>query len=426
MLRQKTTLHLLLSSNSQDHSIAALFGSRNIPMNIPFDFPTIIHLAATILGIVSGLVILYQSIKTNPINMPLAIGQISLSLAIWVSFAVVSKLLVHWPFLFRTGSFLGLVFVPLPFLYVSFYTQKRTWRWYDFLHFIPAMVFLVDFWPIFILSSQQKLALILKDINDQNLYAELRESRFFPPGFHQTFRTILFSGYWVAQVGMVYQWVKKQVNFSYEDRVWKNWIMVYLFFQAGIWLPLYLTFIWIDRALTYHMVNTAAAAWMVVSSFLLLLYPSLLYGYQPIKSKQKSRKPQPTANVAFNAMDPELQKLEELKSLVDQRLAQDTLFLKPGYPITEFSKDIGIPVYQLSKCITQFSGMGFIDFMNEKRIQYCVKKLESGEWKNFTVEAIASECGFNNRNSFTNAFKKFKGTSPSEFKKQIGNTSALH
>jgi AraC-like DNA-binding protein len=60
--------------------------------------------------------------------------------------------------------------------------------------------------------------------------------------------------------------------------------------------------------------------------------------------------------------------------------------------------------------------MGFIDFTNQKRIKYCVEKLDSGDWKNFTIEAIAQECGFNNRNSFTNAFKKFKGVSPSEYK----------
>ena len=260
-------------------------------MEIPFDFVTFIHLAAMILGIVSGMVILYQGIKNNPTNLPLAFGQITLAMAIWVSFAVVSKLLVHWPFLFRTGSFLGLLFVPLPFLYVRFYTQKRTWKWFDFLHFIPAMVFLVDFWPIFTLSNQQKLALILKDINDQNLYAQLRESRFFAPGFHQTFRTILFSVYWLAECRMLYRWVKKQTNLSNEERIWKNWVIVYLFFQAGLWLPLYLTFIWIDRALTYHMVYTTGAAWLVLSSFLLLLYPSILYGHKPYKDPKKARKP---------------------------------------------------------------------------------------------------------------------------------------
>ena len=98
-------------------------------------------------------------------------------------------------------------------------------------------------------------------------------------------------------------------------------------------------------------------------------------------------------------------------------------FLKPGYTINEFSKDIGIPVYQISKCITQYTGMGFIDFINQKRIHYCVQKLDSGDWKNFKIEAIAQECGFNNRNSFTNAFKKIKGVSPSEYKAGLNSLS---
>jgi AraC-like DNA-binding protein len=278
------------------------------------------------------------------------------------------------------------------------------------------MVFLVDFWPIFTLSNQEKLALILQEINDQNMYAQLRESRFFAPGFHQTFRTILFSVYWLLQCWMLYRWVKKQTKLTTEERIWKNWMIVYLVFQAGLWLPLYLTFIWIDRALTYHMVNTAAATWLVLSSFLLLLYPSLLYGHQPYKDPKKSTRPKQARGESGPSPDPGEQKMEDLKRVVDQRLDKDFLFLKPGYTINEFSKDIGIPVYQISKCITHYTGLGFIDFINQKRIQYCVQKLDSGDWKNFKVEAISQECGFNNRNSFTNAFKKFKGVSPSEYK----------
>jgi AraC-like DNA-binding protein len=385
-------------------------------MEISFDFVTFIHLAATILGIVSGLVILYFGIKKAPGNLPLAFGQITLALAIWVSFAVVSKLLVHWPFLFRTGSFIGLLFVPLPFLYVQFYTQKRTWKWFDLLHFIPALVFLVDFWPIFTLSNQQKLALIIKDINDQNFFAQLRESRVFPPGFHQTFRTILFSMYWLVECLVLYKWVKKQTNLSYEDKVWKNWMIVYLFFQAGLWLPFYLTFIWIDKALTYHMVYTTGAIWLVLSSVLLLLYPSLLHGQQPNKDLKKNGKPKQAPEVNGRAQEADEQKMEDVKMAIDKGLEKKVLFLKQGYNIHEFAKDIGMPVYQISKYITQHTGMGFIDFINQKRIEYCVQQLDSGNWKNITVEAIAQECGFNNRNSFTNAFKKFKGVSPSEYK----------
>jgi len=385
-------------------------------MQIPFDFVTFIHLAATTLGIVSGIVILYFGIKKNTTNLPLALAQITLAMAVWVSFAIVSKLLVHWPFLFRTGSFLALLFVPFPFLYVHYYTQKRSWKWYDILHFIPALIYLVDLWPSFTLSNQEKLALILQEINDPNLYAQLRESRFFGPGFHQTFRTILFSGYWLAQCWILHQWIKKQTNLSREDKVWKNWAIIYLFFQAGLWLPFYLTFIWIDKSLTYHMVNTTGATWMVLSSCLLLLFPSILYGQQPYKEPGKSRKPKQAVGENGHSQDPGDDKMEDIKRAVDLGLDKDLLFLKPGITIHEFSKDIGIPMYQISKCIAHYTDQGFIDLINQKRIHYCTQKLDSGEWKNFKIEAIAHECGFNNRNSFTNAFKKFKGVFPSDYK----------
>jgi AraC-like DNA-binding protein len=266
------------------------------------------------------------------------------------------------------------------------------------------------------MSNQEKLALIVKDINDQNLYAQLRESRFFVPGFHQTFRTILFSVYWLLECRMLYRWIKKETNLSTEERIWKNWVIVYLVFQAGLWLPFYLTFIWIDKTLTYHMVYTTGAIWLVLSSILLLLYPSLLHSWQPVKDPNKNGKPKQAHDAQGRNKDADEQKMENVKIIIERGLEKNALFLKPGYTINEFSKDIGIPVYQISKCITQYAGMGFIDFINQKRILYCVQKLDSGDWKNITVEAIAQECGFNNRNSFTNAFKKFKGVSPSEYK----------
>jgi AraC-like DNA-binding protein len=50
-----------------------------------------------------------------------------------------------------------------------------------------------------------------------------------------------------------------------------------------------------------------------------------------------------------------------------------------------------------------------------------VKNLEAGSWKNLTLEAIATESGFNHRNSFTRVFKKNIGVNPSEFISNLTN-----
>jgi AraC-like DNA-binding protein len=121
----------------------------------------------------------------------------------------------------------------------------------------------------------------------------------------------------------------------------------------------------------------------------------------------------------FQTSDLEEKKLEEVMQIIESGMEKNRFFLNSGYTINDFSKDIGIPVYQISKSLNTFPKLGFIDFINKERVHYCAQKLEKGEWSNYTIEAVAHECGFNNRNSFTNAFKKFLGTSPSEYRENI-------
>jgi hypothetical protein len=55
-------------------------------MQILFDFITLVHLAAAVLGIVFAIFIFYFGFKTNPANQPLAIAQLSISLAVFVAY----------------------------------------------------------------------------------------------------------------------------------------------------------------------------------------------------------------------------------------------------------------------------------------------------------------------------------------------------
>lgn len=386
-------------------------------MEISFDFITFVHLAAVVLGIVSSSVILYFGFRTNPVNQPLGIGQLSISLGIFVSFCIVSQLIVHWPFLYRLGNVFVLIFIPMPYLYTIFYTGKRLWRWYDLLHVFPLLIFLIDYWDVLSLSSAEKLQLIQQEINDLDTWGEFRQGKFIGPGFHQEFRTVLFSVYWVAQVMVLVRWIRSQPTLTPQSKVWKNWMFLFLVCQFFIWFPFYLSIFWLDKLTTYHIVNSFSIVWLMLSSLSLFFFPSLLYGKafveKSISSKEikNQRKTQITVG--------EERKFDELMRLIDLAMDNKKYFLMQGYSINDFSKDIHIPVYQISKSLNTFQDLGFIDFINKKRIQYCVQKLEKGEWPNYKIEAIATECGFNNRNSFTNAFKKFHGTSPSEFKENL-------
>lgn len=386
-------------------------------MEISFDFITFIHLAAVVLGIVSTAVILYFGIKSNPAIQPLGIGQLSISLAIFVSFSLVSRLIVQWPFMYRLGNVFVLVFIPMPYLYTVFYTRKRLWKWQDLLHFIPLLVYLVDYWDVLSLSSAEKKQLILQEIKDLDLLGQFRQSKYFGPSFHQEFRTVLFSGYWLAQVLIILKWFRRHPRLTHQNKVWRNWMMMFLACQFFMWFPFYLSLLGLNILTSYHIVNSFSVAWLMISSLSLFFSPSLLYGTglagPSVSTKiAKVLRKTPTTEV-------EEKKLEEYMQVIESQMGSKMLFLTAGYSINDLSREINVPVYQISKCLNKFKGFGFLDFINQQRVQFCVGKFDQGEWLNFTLEAVALECGFSNRNSLTKSFKKFKNCSPSEYRDEL-------
>lgn len=71
----------------------------------------------------------------------------------------------------------------------------------------------------------------------------------------------------------------------------------------------------------------------------------------------------------------------------------------------------------LSKLIKSKLGISFTDYLNEYRIKQAMKMLKEDD--DIKINELYSKVGFNNRNSFSNYFKKFAGMSPSEYKKTL-------
>ncbi|MBC8755296.1 helix-turn-helix domain-containing protein [Kordia sp. YSTF-M3] len=74
----------------------------------------------------------------------------------------------------------------------------------------------------------------------------------------------------------------------------------------------------------------------------------------------------------------------------------------------------------LSKVINKHYEKNFSSYLNELRVQYIITKLKSdSKFRNYTIKAIAEEAGFGNTESFSKAFYKNTGISPSYFVKQL-------
>jgi AraC-like DNA-binding protein len=71
----------------------------------------------------------------------------------------------------------------------------------------------------------------------------------------------------------------------------------------------------------------------------------------------------------------------------------------------------------LSATINSNFGKNFNDFVNEYRVKEFKKQIKLPQNQNYTLLAVAFDCGFNSKATFNRAFKKFTGQSPSRFEK---------
>ena len=90
-------------------------------------------------------------------------------------------------------------------------------------------------------------------------------------------------------------------------------------------------------------------------------------------------------------------------------------FLKPRYRLRDLSDEMHMPLHQLSAYLNKELGMHFSEYLNQFRIRYCEELIKNGSPGRIYLKELVSKCGFHNRNTFTTAFKKFTGKTPSEY-----------
>lgn len=138
----------------------------------------------------------------------------------------------------------------------------------------------------------------------------------------------------------------------------------------------------------------------------------------PNRFRYLSLQPKHTRTNYTFALSPE--QITHIRDLLFKFISEQQPFLKNGYCIRDLADDIKVPSYQISAFLNREIGMNFNDFMNQFRVKYCEDLMLSGVVGRLNLKGLALQCGFNNRNTLTTAFRKFTGLTPSEFTRYIG------
>ncbi|HEY4324808.1 MAG TPA: AraC family transcriptional regulator [Mucilaginibacter sp.] len=106
------------------------------------------------------------------------------------------------------------------------------------------------------------------------------------------------------------------------------------------------------------------------------------------------------------------------KKKIESLFIEKKPFVRVDYSLEQLALDTRIPRHTLSAFINYEYGINFREFLNRYRVDYFKENLDNPRWRNLTLEAMASDCGFGSRSSFIKNFKLITGQTPGEHLKE--------
>jgi ligand-binding sensor domain-containing protein/AraC-like DNA-binding protein len=136
------------------------------------------------------------------------------------------------------------------------------------------------------------------------------------------------------------------------------------------------------------------------------------------RSRRRARKAR--KKYKTSSLGPEL--AEKIAPQLLRAVEEEKLFLNPSLSLRDLAQRLRTHPNHLSRVINEKFGLSFNDFINRYRIDEAKRRLADPEERDASILDIALESGFFSKSVFNTAFKKFSGTTPSEFKKRNSRT----
>jgi len=112
-----------------------------------------------------------------------------------------------------------------------------------------------------------------------------------------------------------------------------------------------------------------------------------------------------------------------LMDRISQFVVRDKAFLDPELTIYRIGEVLEVPHYHVTQAINRVEGKNFYTYINALRVAEVKRKMQAGEAKQYTLLALALDCGFASKTTFNTVFKKLEGVTPTQYKKEISNLS---
>jgi AraC-like DNA-binding protein len=378
-----------------------------------------LQIGTTISSIVFALVFVFYNWNKSLFKKLLALQFLILGYGMFINFIYFNNFFILFPHLTRTGLLCALLIPAIQFLSIYRGFRKQKLKWKDALHFLPALLYVVNFFNYFILSASEKIILL-----ENNSIAKFNEG-FLPDYFIPILALFQITFYLVWFVFLIRKFKKDILSKSIREFIY--FMMSFMVFH---YLPPLMVVL-------YYYDNHAITNWMpviysifnLIFFFKILITPEWLFYH---KSKVEvalptiaspnviKREIRPLESSLILILSPKKIQLSDDESQLFDRFTAiveaERFFLNPTFSQKGIAEKLEVSEYKIRHLVEKAYGVKFSEFANYRRTYFLLNEMRKNkQWQRYSFVAIARKLGYMSVNSFYLNFKRIAGVTPKEY-----------
>ena len=312
----------------------------------------------------------------------------------------VSNFTLNYPHTQNMSTFLSFMYGPVLYFYFKRITENYKFKKSDLVHLLPTLGFIIVFIPIYTLSSEEKLKVMLGvGQYEAHPYIEYITSI--------KIASLLVYGYFTYK--LYRKNAKKSAKTSPKKvRLQRTIMIIHTVYAVSYILYAY---IFIQNE---NFKDAASSIQFVAMSFLVLYVGYIAYANPQVLVGTVQAVKKKIVKYKNSGLTPSFS--SELKEELVRLLEVEKVYRQNSIKLETIAERLGTTRHNASQVINEHFGLNFFELINKYRVEEAMELLRSNS-ENLNIIDIAYEVGYNNKVTFNKSFKRFSNLTPSQFMK---------
>lgn len=303
------------------------------------------------------------------------------------------------PHTLSMSTVFSFLYGPVLYFYFKRVSENYSFKKMDLLHLLPTLAILIFFLPIYALSAEEKLQIMLGA-------AEYGEHPYLRPVTIIKLTSLIVYGYLTFKV---YQknTRKKGAKQSKKIKLQKTIMIIHAVYALSYALYAFVIIQNVFSGMMFNLQLFAMTALVLYIGYIAYANPQILAGFTPAIQKTSAKYKNSGLTPSFSL---------ELKEQLVALLEEDKVYRKNSIKLEAIAQRLNTTRHNASQIINEHFGMNFFELINKYRVEEAMELLKTNNG-DLNIIDIAYEVGYNNKVTFNKSFKRFSNLTPSQFAK---------